>query len=33
MDPDASVVFDKTEPAKAVHEGADAGAGGTDHLR
>src|ERR1022692_618539 len=33
MDPDATVVFNKAELAKAIHEEADAGAGGADHLR
>src|ERR1035441_5887033 len=32
VDPDAAVVFDKTELAKAIHEEADAGPGGADHL-
>jgi hypothetical protein len=32
MDPDATVVFDKAELAKAIHEEADAGPGGADHL-
>ena len=32
MDPDAAVVFDKAELAKAIHEEADAGPGGADHL-
>ena len=32
MDPDAAVVFDEAELAEAVHEEADAGAGGADHL-
>jgi len=30
---DATVVFDKPQLAKAIHEKADAGAGGADHLR
>jgi hypothetical protein len=30
---DAAVVFDKPHLAKAIHEKADAGAGGADHLR
>jgi hypothetical protein len=30
---DASVVFDKTELAKSIHEEADAGASGADHFR
>ena len=33
MNQDAAVVFDKTELAKAVHEEADARAGGANHLR
>jgi len=33
MDPDAAVVFDEAEFAKAIHEEADAGSGGADHLR
>src|ERR1035437_11124900 len=32
MDSDATVVFNKAELAKAIHEEADAGAGGADHL-
>ena len=32
MDPDAAVVFDKAELAKVIHEEADAGPGGADHL-
>jgi hypothetical protein len=32
MNPDATVVLNKTEPAKAIHEEADAGPGGPDHL-
>jgi len=32
VDPDAAVVFDKTELAKAIHEEADSGPGGADHL-
>jgi hypothetical protein len=32
MDADAAVVFDKAELAEAIHEEADAGAGGADHL-
>src|ERR1022692_956453 len=32
MDPDATVVFNKAELAKAIHEEADTGAGGADHL-
>ena len=32
MDPDAAVVIDKAELAKTIHEEADAGAGGADHL-
>jgi hypothetical protein len=32
VDPDAAVVFDKAVLAKAIHEEADAGAGGADHL-
>src|ERR1017187_10071717 len=30
---DAPVVYDETELAKSIHEEADAGAGGADHLR
>ena len=30
---DVAVVFDKAELSKSIHEEADAGAGGTDHLR
>jgi len=33
MNPDATVVFDKAEVAKAVHEEADAGPSGADHFR
>ena len=33
MDQDATVVLDKTEFAKAIHEEADAGPRGADHLR
>ena len=33
MHPDAAVVFDKPEFAKAIHEEADAGPRGADHLR
>src|ERR1035441_6341263 len=33
MDPDAAVVIDEAKLAKAIHEEADAGAGGADHLR
>jgi hypothetical protein len=33
MNPDATVVFDKAELAKAIHEEADAGPGGPDHFR
>jgi hypothetical protein len=32
MDPDATVVVDKAELAKPIHEEADAGPGGSDHL-
>ena len=32
MDLDAAVVFDEAELAKAIHEEADAGPGGADHL-
>src|ERR1022692_1826227 len=32
VDPDAAVVFDKAELAKAIHEEAYAGPGGADHL-
>jgi hypothetical protein len=32
MDLDATVVFDKAELAKAIHEEADAGPSGADHL-
>src|ERR1035437_3634132 len=32
VNPDAAVVFDEAELAKAIHEEADAGAGGADHL-
>ena len=33
MNLDAPVIFDKTELAKSIHEEADAGARGADHLR
>src|ERR1035437_6088449 len=33
INPDAAVVFDEAELAEAIHEEADAGAGGADHLR
>lgn len=33
MNLDATVVFDKAELAKPIHEEANAGAGGADHLR
>jgi hypothetical protein len=33
MNPDAAVVFDKTELAKSIHKEAHTGAGGADHLR
>ena len=33
VDADAAVVLDEAELAKAIHEEADAGAGGADHLR
>jgi hypothetical protein len=33
MNPDATVVFDKAEVAKAVHEEADAGPSGAEHFR
>jgi hypothetical protein len=33
MNPDATVVLDKTELAKAIHEEAYAGPGGPDHFR
>jgi hypothetical protein len=33
MNPDAAVVFNQAELAKAIHEEADAGPGGADHLR
>ena len=33
MNPDAAVVFNKAELAKAIHEEADAGPGGSDHFR
>jgi len=33
MDLDAAVVFDEAELTKAIHEEADAGPGGADHLR
>jgi hypothetical protein len=32
MDPDAIVVFNQPEVAKAIHEGTDARTGGADHL-
>jgi hypothetical protein len=32
MDPDATVVFNKAELTKAIHEKADTGAAGADHL-
>jgi len=32
MDLDAAVVFDEAELAKSIHEEADAGPGGADHL-
>ena len=32
MDPDAAVVFDKAELAESIHEEADAGPSGADHL-
>jgi len=33
MNPDATVVFNKAELAKAIHEEANAGPSGTDHFR
>jgi len=32
VNPDATVIFNKTELAKAIHEEADAGPGGSDHF-
>jgi hypothetical protein len=33
MNPDATVVFNKAELAKAIHKEADTGPGGSNHLR
>jgi hypothetical protein len=33
MNPNATVVSNKAEFAKAIHEEADAGPGGADHIR
>ena len=33
MNPDATVIFNKAELAKAIHEEANAGPGSADHFR